>query len=55
MQEFEAEDDGFTVDFDNFGFMRDEDKYRRIRSTGVLRFEDEDVSLDVSIAVAIDH
>ena len=44
MKEFEEEEDGFTVDFDVLGFMRDQDTYRRIRSTGVLNFTDEDVS-----------
>lgn len=44
VKEFEEEEDGFTVDFDVFGYMRDQDKYRRIRSTGVLNFSDEDVS-----------
>ena len=44
VREFEEEDDGFTVDFDVLGFMRDQDKYKRIRSTGVLNFGDEDVS-----------
>ena len=44
MKEFEEEEDGFTVDFDVLGFMRDQDKYQRIRSTGVLNFTDEDVS-----------
>ena len=44
VKEFEEEEDGFTVDFDAFGYMRDQDKYRRIRSTGVLNFSDEDVS-----------
>lgn len=44
MQEFEAEKDGFTVDFDHLGFMRDQDKYRRLRATGVLNYDDEDVS-----------
>ena len=45
MKEFEEEEDGFTVDFDVLGFMRDQDKYQRIRSTGVLNFTDEDVSI----------
>ena len=44
VKEFEEEEDGFTVDFDVLGFMRDQDKYQRIRSTGVLNFTDEDVS-----------
>ena len=44
VQEFEAEKDGFTVDFDHLGFMRDQDKYRRLRATGVLNYDDEDVS-----------
>ena len=47
MKEFEEEEDGFTVDFDVLGFMRDQDKYQRIRSTGVLNFTDEDVSIAV--------
>ena len=46
VREFEEEEDGFTVDFDVFGYMRDQDKYRRIRSTGVLNFSDEDVSCE---------
>ena len=45
VKEFEEEEDGFTVDFDVLGFMRDQDTYRRIRSTGVLNFTDEDVSI----------
>ena len=45
VKEFEEEEDGFTVDFDVLGFMRDQDKYQRIRSTGVLNFTDEDVSI----------
>ena len=44
MQEFEAEKDGFTIDFDHRGYMRDEDKYHRLRSSGVLDYDDEDVS-----------
>ena len=44
MEEFEQEEDGFTIDFDVFGHARDPEKYRRIRSTGVLGFGDEDVS-----------
>ena len=44
VREFEEEEDGFTVDFDVLGYMRDQDKYRRIRSTGVLNFSDADVS-----------
>lgn len=42
VQEFEAEKDGFTVDFDQLGFMRDQGKYRRLRATGVLNYDDED-------------
>ena len=44
MEEFEQEEDGFTIDFDPFGYGRDPEKYRRIRSTGVLGFNDDDVS-----------
>ena len=44
VQEFEEEDDGFRVDFDVFGVMRDQDTYRRIRSTGMLNYGNEDVS-----------
>ena len=42
MNEFE-EDDGFEVDFDRFGYRRDQEKYTRIRSTGVLNHGEEDV------------
>ena len=44
VQEFEEKEDGFRVDFDIIGAMRDQDKYRRIRSTGVLNYGDDDVS-----------
>ena len=42
MNEFE-EDDGFEVHFDRFGYRRDQETYRRIRSTGVLNHGEEDV------------
>ena len=53
MKEFEEEADGFTVDFDVLGFMRDQDKYQRIRSTGVLNFTDEDVSIRSNIVAIL--
>lgn len=40
----EGEDkDGIRVDFDYFGYLRNPDDYRRIRSTGVLNMDIEDV------------
>ena len=55
MKEFEEEDDGFTVDFDMFGYMRDQDKCQRIRSTGVINFDDEDVSCGIGQAIMIPY
>lgn len=40
----DEEEDDVRVDFDVFGVARDPEKYRRIRSTGVLRYHVEDVS-----------
>ena len=40
----ESEDkDGIRVDFDYFGYLRNPDDYRRIRSTGVLNMDIENV------------
>ena len=41
--EFEDEEGNPRMDFDYFGYLRNPDDYRRIRSTGVLNMDDEDV------------
>ena len=41
--QYEDEEDDFRVDFDYFGYLRNPEEYRRIRSTGVLNMDDEDV------------
>ena len=58
MNEFEAEEDGFEVDFDRFGYRRDQETYKRIRSTGVVNFGEEDVSqimIPTFICLTINH
>lgn len=39
----------FRVDFDYYGYLRNPDEYHRIRSTGVLNKDDEDVC-DITVA-----
>lgn len=41
--QYEDEEDDFRVDFDYLGYLRNPEEYRRIRSTGVLNMDDEDV------------
>ena len=40
--QYEGEEDDFRVDFDYFGYLRNPEEYRRIRSTG-MNMDDEDV------------
>ena len=43
--QFDQGDDDVIVDFDYFGYLRNPDAYRRIRSTGVLGMDEEQVSI----------
>ena len=45
--EFEDEEGNPRMDFDYFGYLRNPDDYRRIRSTGVLNMDDEDVCANI--------
>ena len=47
MSEIEDEESNPRVDFDYFGYLRNPDDYRHIRSTGVLNVDDEDVSANI--------
>lgn len=47
MSEIEDEESNPRVDFDYFGYLRNPDDYRRIRSTGVLNVDDEDVCANI--------
>lgn len=47
--QFDQGDDDVIVDFDYFGYLRNPDAYRRIRSTGVLGMDEEQVEMNESL------
>ena len=49
--QFDQDDDDITVDFDYFGYLRNQDDYRRIRSTGVLGMDEEQVSIIMNFII----